>query len=964
MVANDAISGGLLADDIEQAFGLPRRHDLGTAFDVGGNTYTLQCTTCHNPHVVTGKYWDAESGRSPITRPDLTADPAANPRAMGPDLWGDETGEKMDDFAAQGSGSGGWYYSVARGGVISFDQPAKYQPPKTGDGTAFEFAGDVLPDYATFCLDCHTDQMGNEQPVNWGGGAPHGLHAANTPQWNADQGLIGSSGNPDPIFSEPGVTRGRGYGHFMRWPYESAERNAGINFVLSCTDCHEGHGSSLVSMLRTNPNNGTGNEIWNTQCNNCHYYYGGQHAGMSCGNASCHRVNNIHTMDFNTLSGGTNLWGEPSRPDTTPEIDSVRGWVGNQMVTVTFTEAVYTNSDQTGALVPADFLLTDAGNDNPRTMLHVTHQAGDAVAFLMMSAPLTEDDADVDTVAAMGVSIWDSVGDPAGPWPVPISVLACPDATRFELNEVDGATSTSDTSGLLIGTVSRPDFVWDMAPNEAFHGDENQGTGAVGSGTYVTIDNANQCLKAAYRLTLEARVKPDVVDLDYVDVNPANGQDDDYDAGGVFSRDGDGRNTTQHRIFERKRAIQFTIMRGNWAGDWVADRAGKARVKVKYRVDPASRHTCPHEQWPFGEDGIVAEEGETPTCSDGIDNGGDGFTDDLDGDCYEGISAWWHEESSDIDLYPIVADHWYQIRVEFDSSFSGPPLQIWADDQGTDGAAEPASGAGENWSGFVNISRTPPVVSGACRWGALPGDFMNTEDQPSFIGDNLNHTDVGGAHNNQLFKGLIDWVSWESGEGLPPAAPEPTPTPTPGPSDTPTPVPTPGSTPPPGFTPTPEAGNYGDVYDSGHDVAVEGAPLCKHCHLPHQAQGMYLWALVPSGAMDGLGGLCFSCHDGSLTRVGWFVADPEYQNHPTNPGVDGEDCDRCHDPHRGQSWVFLADAIPASYRNANICGFTTVGCPQGMASAASATAVAFPKGAATAPSATAAPAGPPTSSIS
>ena len=28
------------------------------------------------------------------------------------------------------------------------------------------------------------------------------------------------------------------------------------------------------------------------------------------------------------------------------------------------------------------------------------------------------------------------------------------------------------------------------------------------------------------------------------------------------------------------------------------------------------------------------------------------------------------------------------------------------------------------------------------------------------IGDNFNHNDVPGSQNNQIFKGLIDWIRW------------------------------------------------------------------------------------------------------------------------------------------------------------------------------------------------------------
>ena len=93
----------------------------------------------------------------------------------------------------------GWYYSKARGGEIKFDQSAVYQPPKAGPGYDYEPSGDVLPDYPTLCLDCHTHTMGSHPPVNWGQGIPctdnsvdppdqrvecgaqHGLGAANKP---------------------------------------------------------------------------------------------------------------------------------------------------------------------------------------------------------------------------------------------------------------------------------------------------------------------------------------------------------------------------------------------------------------------------------------------------------------------------------------------------------------------------------------------------------------------------------------------------------------------------------------------------------------------------------------------------------------------------------------------------------------------------------------------------------------
>ncbi|MCP4590388.1 MAG: hypothetical protein GY842_06575, partial [bacterium] len=488
MVQNDALAnnrpgGYISADDIEEAFAKSRRHDLGQAFTVGTTGFTLQCTSCHNPHVVTGKYWDAELNVTPVTRADFS-DPVNNPRAMGSILWGDEAGEKMDDFAARGSGTGGWAYSTARGGGISWDQPAVYQPPKSGNGYDFEFGGDILPDYTTLCLDCHTHRMSDANPpVNWGQGigctdnsvdppnqriecgADHGLGAAGRPQYNSDDGTAGfwgNSGNPDMIYQMNYVTRGRGTGHFMRWPYETAERAAGINFVLSCTDCHEAHGADRGGMVRerfnvnANGDCGTGGDAdpngenctdggnWNSMCNACHYYYGGQHAGMSCGNASCHEANSIHriihTVDSGASTGlqltASGYESDYARPDFTPEIETVDGHIGSDELQVTFTQPTYTSSDLTGNLTPDDFWLFDVAGNNPKSIVGVTHTPGDTTATLTLTNLVAADDLSSDILALKPGSVWNWYGGgyenwatgiileqpvSGGPWPAIIN---------------------------------------------------------------------------------------------------------------------------------------------------------------------------------------------------------------------------------------------------------------------------------------------------------------------------------------------------------------------------------------------------------------------------------------------------------------------------------------------------------------------------------------------------------------
>lgn len=298
MVANSALSGPDLADDIQEAFGLVEKHDLGSTITIGGQFYQLDCTSCHNPHLVSGKHQDAGQGVSPVTRPEF-GDPQGNPRAMGRQLWGATAGQKMEDYAGSGT----------------------YRTPH-GD----QLDGGAMPDYVTLCLDCHGPMEEPNGGINWSNDN-HGLRSANVPNgggavpdwygagkahyWDGDDCISENQADCWPV-----ITRGKGEQIHSRLPYNQEERIAGANFVLSCTDCHEAHGGNASSMLRTSLNGweGSGTWVWNTSCNSCHYYYSDWHAGMSCGNASCHTnprlpgANSIHGMNASTGSTAVRFW--------------------------------------------------------------------------------------------------------------------------------------------------------------------------------------------------------------------------------------------------------------------------------------------------------------------------------------------------------------------------------------------------------------------------------------------------------------------------------------------------------------------------------------------------------------------------------------------------------------------------------------------------------------------------------
>lgn len=247
-----------------------------TSFTANGKIYTLQCTSCHNVHVITGTYAQADQNKSPVSRfTDNTH------------VWGAVSGEKMAAYAG-----GGTY--------------------RTPNGESF--SGSQLPDYATFCQDCHGQSGSAPFGIDWGGD-PHGNQSANQPNgygtcpnWFACGNAIGWDGDDCTADNKancwPVMTKGKGDQIYSRDAYTHTERIAGTNFVLSCTDCHTGHGTGTLGRSNIN-GNGAFTSNWNNMCNRCHYYYSDFHAGMSCGTSSCHVSNSIHRMANKTGSGGT-----------------------------------------------------------------------------------------------------------------------------------------------------------------------------------------------------------------------------------------------------------------------------------------------------------------------------------------------------------------------------------------------------------------------------------------------------------------------------------------------------------------------------------------------------------------------------------------------------------------------------------------------------------------------------------
>jgi predicted CXXCH cytochrome family protein len=122
----------------------------------------------------------------------------------------------------------------------------------------------------------------------------------------------------------------------------------------------------------------------------------------------------------------------------------------------------------------------------------------------------------------------------------------------------------------------------------------------------------------------------------------------------------------------------------------------------------------------------------------------------------------------------------------------------------------------------------------------------------------------------------------------------------------------------------------GDIFSSAHDLGSPGNPTCAQCHIPHQAQGDYLWAMTPGATTLGgdTGPLCFSCHDGTIAGKEYIFAVGTV-NHPMgadthlyNEHDPSRGCVACHDPHDADfkfTWDVMRTGNPENPDNANVC---------------------------------------------
>jgi hypothetical protein len=227
------------------------------------------CVACHNPHTAQQNYpVEIVGGKlnTAIRRPSHYK--STNPQHF---LWGDDESERMNGSESYVASVGGTYQAPYYGDTSDPDWELSYEP----SGTASPSDGSDLPDYVSFCLDCHKypqydDERDKDVVAIDYDNERHG-------------GYLSNDCDPSPIHEGT-----------LKLPYTDSQNS---NYVLSCLDCHEPHGARIRRHLIRRMINGeivandTESTHWNEICLKCHNNEHEQTAGCQ----GCH----VRSDDYN-----------------------------------------------------------------------------------------------------------------------------------------------------------------------------------------------------------------------------------------------------------------------------------------------------------------------------------------------------------------------------------------------------------------------------------------------------------------------------------------------------------------------------------------------------------------------------------------------------------------------------------------------------------------------------------------
>ena len=245
------------------------------------------CGGCHNPHFArenNGSTYDPT--KAAISRPGQRNNlPPAN------NLWGDDTSERM---LAHASGGSGTYRAPFDVGANPANTTTTHEPDGLSGSVGAaspNVTGANTPGYPTLCLDCHSTTVSGTNPSRTVPAIP----------WiSGDSGY--STRAQHGQASGAGSTAGNRIAPYTTDGSSGTGEDTSTNFILSCTDCHEAHGSQQTNgeyLLRTTVNGtatslGSGGGRWLNFCTACHSMTGGtpNHSTMGtstdCSTTNCH----------------------------------------------------------------------------------------------------------------------------------------------------------------------------------------------------------------------------------------------------------------------------------------------------------------------------------------------------------------------------------------------------------------------------------------------------------------------------------------------------------------------------------------------------------------------------------------------------------------------------------------------------------------------------------------------------
>jgi hypothetical protein len=204
---------------IFEAFNSTSYHNLNDVLNFAKSTWSSTftansnpCSACHNVHIA------KKSCGKPSGSFDSTKSAISKPSDHG-NLWGDE--EKMSNYT-------GGYQAPYYNSTIT------YEP----DGSATSDPS-KLPDYVTFCTDCHNSTNSIYSTVIW--------TLFNRNLYTIDWANEMHGGYVATYCSLSGAS-------LLAAPYDGLTKCG--QYVLACTDCHEPHGSPNNFLVRKQVNNG------------------------------------------------------------------------------------------------------------------------------------------------------------------------------------------------------------------------------------------------------------------------------------------------------------------------------------------------------------------------------------------------------------------------------------------------------------------------------------------------------------------------------------------------------------------------------------------------------------------------------------------------------------------------------------------------------------------------------------